>query len=85
MRATDCIQLYVVGINPHDYAVQLHDISSPFYDVHSYPSVIKTVTIDNVVIAGIIEVWVHEHMTSAQQKFLREDIHILAVHHVFPR
>jgi hypothetical protein len=83
-KNTDVHHLTVAGANPHDLARDINAEESPFHDPVGNGSVAQHFTQDGKLIGGIVDVWTPEHLTPEQEKYLKDNPHIIDVRHVWP-
>lgn len=82
---TDNYHITVVGVNPHDVAVQLDEPDNPFDDDIGHPGVYSYIfDEDNTIVGGVVDVWASEHLTSGQQQWLDDNPNVIDVRHVWP-
>lgn len=78
---SDRHDITVAGVNPHSVASEMGEENSPFYDEVAKPSVGQSIRIGNDLVGGTVEVFTYEHLTPAQERYLRQHPNVIDVRH----
>jgi hypothetical protein len=82
-RKTDVHHVTIAGTNPHTVANEMDQENNPFSGDGVKPSVAQSIVSGNTIVGGIVEVWTPEHLTSAQERYLREHPNVIDTRHIW--